>query len=560
MARSNGIVIGVKVPVKWESMTKRTQKRLRQIVGRDTRVIRAFLGIIEQHENMLLTGRKRNKIDNSKLDKLTLTALRTTSTVSERPTVPHDFKIRFPRISQNELQECEQTAIAMYESYLELRRKSGNKASRPCMINRTRRIPRWVFSRRFKIFRHNTSESNWWLDLRDSLDSVIEGRKIHDRLLIPLKISPFHLNQMKKGTVKALQIFTDRNRKWWITFSTNIDCISHISDDLPPAVLGIDLGIKKAVCTALVTSTKVRETKYFVQHDKVKKIDNLDQRVANLQHDMHTRCNNRQRHDQLALELRTIRDKRGRVAKEYDRVLVKQLTDYILDLSEKYSLYVSIGRLTNIRTRAKRGNHKGRKFRGMIHRWAFSRITNSLKHRLSQLGFPVDGNNSRFKVIPENWTSIMCWKCGHKGHRPKQNYFVCDTCGHRTNADRNGAINIAGRLIMLTKSLHSVRGLGKWADSVQRAGKRSRLKTRGKTRSSRRGSLLSSKGHVSDLGESAAFHCAQTSLLDFGDRIKESDQDHAVVKDAETLTVTGSDTLRFRQEKEARTAGGMPSR
>jgi IS605 OrfB family transposase len=494
------------------------------------------------------------------LDKLTITALKMKSGFSQRSNVPHDMKARFPRISTNELQECRQTAVFMYESYLELRRKKGRKASRPCAVNSTRRIPRWVFSQRFKLTQHQTTEANWWLDLRDSFDSVPEGRRVHDRLLIPLSISPFHFNQMARGTVKALQIFTDRNRKWWVGFSVSINDVPELPDDVPPAVLGIDLGIEKAVCTALVAPTKVKETKYFYQNDKAEKIKKLDYRVSNLQHDMNTRKNNGLNCDKIARELRALRGKRERVAREYDRVLVKQLTDYILELTKKYALHVSIGRLTNIRTRAKRGNYKGRKFRGMIHRWAFARITDSLKHRLAQLGFPVEGKASWFKVIPENWTSIMCWKCGHKGHRPKQNYFVCDTCGHRTNADRNGAINIAGRLITLTKSLHSVRGLGKWADSVQRAGKRSRLKTRGKTRSSRRGSLLSSKGQVSDLGESAAVHSAQTSLLDFGDGVKESDQDPVVGKDAETLTVTGMDTTRERQEKEARTVGGIPSR
>ena len=101
--------------------------------------------------------------------------------------------------------------------------------------------------------------------------------------------------------------------------------------------------------------------------------------------------------------------------------------------------------------------------------------------------------------------------------------------------------------------------LGKWADSVQQAGKRSRLKTRGKTRSSRRRLTLSSKGQVSNLGESAAFHSAQMSLLDFGDDVKESDKDLAVVKDAETLSVAGNDTTRSRQEKEIRIVGGIPS-
>ena len=142
MSRSKDVVISVKVPVKWESMTKRTRQRLRQIVGRDTRVIRTFLGIIEQYENQLLTGRKRNRINDGELEKLTLTALLVKSGLSQRPVVPHDMKSRFPRISTNELQECRKTAVSMYESYLELRRKKGRKASRPCVINRTRRIPR----------------------------------------------------------------------------------------------------------------------------------------------------------------------------------------------------------------------------------------------------------------------------------------------------------------------------------------------------------------------------------------------------------------------------------
>jgi IS605 OrfB family transposase len=555
MVRSKGVVISVKVPINWKSMTKRTRQRLRQIVGRDTRVIRAFLGIIEQHENKLLTGRKKNKIHDGKLDELTITALKMKSGFSQRPTVPHDMKSRFPRISTNELQECRQTAVSMYESYLELRRKKGRNASRPCVVNGTRRIPRWVFSQRFKLFKHNTSESNWWLDVRDSLDSVVQGRKVHDRLLIPLKISPFHLNQIERGNVKALQIFTDKNRKWWIVFSVNINDVPDIDDNLLPAVLGVDLGIKKAVCTTLLTPRKVSESRYFVQRDKVKKIHALDQRVANLQHDMDIKRNDRQRHDRLANELRTIRGKRERVSKEYDRVVVKQLIDYILELSEKYRLYVAIGELGNIRMKAKRGNFKGRRFRGMIHRWAFARITNSLKHRLSQFGFPVNGKDSRFKVIPEQWTSIICWKCGRKGYRPKQSLFVC-SCGFRTNADRNGSLNIARRLIKLIPSLQNEKGLGRWLVPERAPAP----KTGRKNSSSKQKSSLPSKGQVSDLGESAVVHHVQSDLLSFGDESEMGDKDPAVVKDAETLSVAGNDTFRARQEKEARTVGGIPPR
>ncbi|KXH76403.1 MAG: hypothetical protein AM326_02740 [Candidatus Thorarchaeota archaeon SMTZ-45] len=559
MARSKGVIISVKVPINWSATAERTQQRLRQIVGRDTRAIRSFLGIIEQHEHALLTGRNKNRISDGELDKLTITAIKVKSGFSQRLSVPHDMKAQFPRTSSNELIECRQTAVFMYESYLELRRKNSRKASRPCAINGTRRIPRWIFNRRFKLVKRRKKHATWFLDLLDSLDSAPEGRTIHDRLLIPLKTSPFHLTQIERGEIKALQIYIDRTKKWWATFAVQIKTFRGTSRALPVAVLGIDLGIEKAVCTALVTPHRVRETRYFVQKEKALRIKYLDSRIADIQRNMATEHTDGQRHAKLALRLRKLSSNRKRVAKEYDRVLIKQLVDYIKELSEKYTVYVSIGQLKNIRRNASRGNYKGRRFRGMIHRWAFARITSTLKHQLSQLGWIVDGKDSQFRAVSESWTSITCWKCGKKGNRPKQNLFVCPTCGHKTNADRNGAINIAGRLITLTKSLHGVRGLGKWTDAVQRAVKRPRPKARGKTRSSRRKSLLPLKGQVSDLGESAAVHHAQTSLLDFGDNVKMGDKDPAVANDAETLSVPENDALKVRQEKEARTAGGMPS-
>ncbi|TFG06109.1 transposase [Candidatus Thorarchaeota archaeon] len=556
MARNEGVTISVKIPIKWEVMTERTRQRLRQTVGRDARVIRAFLGVIEEHEDELLVGRRKNRIDDGKLDQLTMTAIRVKAGYSQRLTVPHDFKVRFPRISRNELTECRQTAVQMYEGYLELRRKKRRRVSRPCKITSSRRIPRWVFSQRFSLVEHNTAVARWWIDLRDSFDSVPEKRRVHDRLLIPLRMSPFHLNQIDRGEVKALQIFTDRHHKWWVTLAVRVDVPESETEGLPLAVLGIDLGVRKAACTALVTPEKVRETRYFVQNEKVARIEELDQLVANLQHEYHSRKNDGHPTDKIAKRLRSLRSKRENVAREYDRVLVRQLVDYISDLSEQYHLYVAIGRLKHIRAIARRGNYRGRRFRGMVHSWAFARITEELKYQLAQLGWPVAGKQSRFRAIPEGWTSIICWKCGHRGRRPKQNYFVCPTCGNRCNADRNGAINIAGRYITLTSSLHDVRGLGKWASAVARS---SRPKTRGKTGSSRRRSLLSTKGTTSGPGESAAVHPAQSSLLDVGDDIEMGDHDPAVGSTAETLTVVGSDAPAQTQEEETRSVGGIPS-
>jgi transposase len=369
-------------------------------------------------------------------------------------------------------------------------------------------------------------------------------------------MSPFHLFQIERGEVKALQLFIDRSRKWWAVLAVRITHDESQEESFPAAILGIDLGIEKAVCSTLLTPEKTRETRYFIQREKIKVIKKYDRIVAELQKEMHTRQNKGVNHDKVAERLRQMRSKRTRVAQEHDKVLVHQLLDYISELSTKYTLYVAIGRLKNIRMRARRGNYRGRKFRGMIHTWAFARITDGLKHGLAQLNWNVDGKDARFRAVPEAWTSIICWKCGAKGVRPKQNYFHCPSCGQKINADRNGSINIAARMLTLTKSLHSVRGLGLWARGL---GKTRRTQPKTRRNSSSGKSLLSEKEQSSGSGESAAVHFVQSDLASFSDGISKSDNDPAVVSTVEILTVTGIDALVQKQEKEVRSSGGIQS-
>ena len=557
MAQSHGTTISVKVPIAWEQMTKRSKQRLQQIVGRDTRIIKTFLGVIQEHEPILLTGKKKLRINENQLHKLTMTATRGKA---NRPSDEHDMKTRVPRSSQNEITECRKTAVSQYESYLALRNKKGRSASHPCEKSRTNRIPRWIFSpNMFRLVQRKTSIPRWWMDLRDSLDSASGNYSRHDRLMIPLKISPFHENQLNRGELKAAQVFADRHRKWWVTFAIRLSEIKPPAKELPKAVLGVDLGISKAACTVLVTPRKVSETRFYKQEDKIKLMKRYDNLVAELQHEMDTRRNSGQRYDNVAKKLRRLKTKRENISREHDRVLVRQLLDYIVQLSEKYTLYVAIGRLKGIRNIARRGNYKGRRFRSMINSWAFARITDSLKHQLAQLGWVVDGSKARFRAVPEQWTSIMCWKCGSRRHRPKQNLFVCPNCGQKTNADRNGAINIAGRLITLTESLQSVKGLGKWAASAQ-AGRSLRLKARRKSQSSQGKSSLSKRDDISHLGESAAVHHVQTDLLSSGDGVEMGDDDPAAGRTVEILSAAGSDIPASMQEKETKFVGGISSR
>ncbi len=521
-------------------MTDRQTTRLNRITGRDSRVIKAYLGVIERYEDDILTGSKRTRIDASKLDELTLTA---SKGKANRSQVLHDFKVRFPYISVNEFQECRDTAISMWQSYLE---RGGAKPLRTKGYS-TRKIPRFAFTPRFKLVYTPKLEIRHWLKLRDSIDSVSTGRVRHDKLMIPLSISSFHLNRMKEGEVKTVRILKDSHRKWWAIFTVTLAVERIDSTGKPPAVLSIDLGINKAACSVLLTRKGYKQIRYWKQPDKLQQMKALDERVASLQQEKEQLIFNDENPDRVTAKLRSLSGKRERVSKEYDKKLVRDISDYISKMTENYDLYVSIGKLKGIRNAARRGNYRGRRFRGMIHRWAFARVREMLGHKLASLGF----DTKRYLAVPEQWTSIMCHKCGHKGQRPRQNLFICTTCGLKTNADLNGALNIGKRLIMLIPSLRNENGLGMWLTPRDRA----ILKARRKTRSSDRKSALPQRTPASK-GESVADPYDQTTLESFA-----RSKDPAMVNAVETpsaITPTGVCEGTQRTEAESHRRNDVP--
>ncbi len=533
MGRSNGSIISVKVPIRWDAMTEKQKIRLSRITGRDTRVIKAYLGVIERHEPDLLTGKRKNRIHAGKLDEYTLTATRGNAS---RVSVPHGFKARFPNLSVNEFQECRDTAIAMWKSYLE---RGG---ARPLHSKKytTRKIPRFAFKQRFKFLYTPHQTIKHWLALRDSLDSALKGKRVHDKILIPLSVSSYHLNKMREGDLKTVRIFKDGSRKWWTIFTVTLNTDSIETNGKPPAVLSIDLGIKKAACSVLLTQKGYKQVRYWLQKDKLPQMQRYDQMIASLQRKKEDHIAQGKDPSGVTKGLRVLRSRRSNLSKEYDKKLVKDITKHIFELIQHFNLYVSIGQLRGIRNIARRGNYKGRAYRGMIHRWSFARVREMLSHKLAALGFDV----KKFLAVPEHWTSIKCHKCGKKGIRPKQNLFIC-SCGYRANADLNGAINIGRRLIMLIPHLRDENtGLGMWLLPREKTTPKAR-----KSSGSKRKSSLPQKPLASFEGESVADCIDQTTLV-----LSESGEDPAMVNTVEdpSATVKNSNHSTQMQWKEAK--------
>lgn len=95
--------------------------------------------------------------------------------------------------------------------------------------------------------------------------------------------------------------------------------------------------------------------------------------------------------------------------------------------------------LTGIRDSKKPTHHKQR---ARNHRWPFAMCQFFVGYKAADSGIGMDF------VSPVN-TSRGCPKCGHTEKANRNGLvFRCKSCDYRTNADRNGAVNIASRSLL----------------------------------------------------------------------------------------------------------------
>ncbi|MBA7579101.1 hypothetical protein ES708_20968 [subsurface metagenome] len=436
--------------MKREVLTKRKKRRIEQITGRDTRTIKHYLKVIKHNRDNIVTKTRNGetRVNKSKLDKLTLT---TTKGKDRRTTVTHDMKKKFSRSSHDELQECRDKAVAIFNSQNQVNSRQGKLHS-----HHRRKIPRTQSANkeRFKLVCVNENKSSeesnklarWWVGIRDSLDTNINNSNRHQRLWLPLALSPYHEKEMKKGKFQALELlYYPHTKEWWIHLIILITPQNYHSCR-PPAVLGIDLGINKRAATALLTPRKRiyrREIKFWSGNLRKRLLEKYDEKLAQWQKKERKTALNSKEYVKTLLTLRNVRKRFKCELAKNDNEFAKKLVKYILSLSKKYDLYVVIGYPYHIRNQHRRGN-KHPRHRKRVHRWNYRRIIALIKYKLALKGFQAH----RVLAISESWTSKTCSKCGtYNTLRSHQSSFVCLQCGYKLNADLNGAKNISKRLI-----------------------------------------------------------------------------------------------------------------
>lgn len=446
----------VSLRIMTELMTARECERLKRITARDTRIIRDYLRVIFHNE-----GRKfihegklkplvkpKGKVNTTILDFITLTTSKKSSN-NPRSSVPHDLKKRYPHCSHDEFQECRNKAIWTYESWRALQQTSSKKMNRPEVKMKTpRQLNRGKAGRgTVQVYFDSTNTTaKLWLHMRDSLDTKQKGKKAFPKLTLPLAYSSYHEQKLKPDDIKTIEfVYNTHHRQWWAHVAVSRTVPLYDSPH-KPAVVGVDLGIKKTATAVVLNSTgrvKMEEILFIVNKERQSTLYHLEKRMRSIQSLLDTRIKGGQPHGQLNVKLAQLRSRHRSIMEQELGYAVNKLVEFVLSLKSRYNPLVVVGYPKYIRNSNCRGK-VNKSLRRQLDKWCYRYFIIKLKHKLLMQGFTP----YRVVAINERNTSNSCSRClSMRTTRSHQGRFVCHHCSYELNADLNGARNIAKRLI-----------------------------------------------------------------------------------------------------------------
>ncbi len=474
----------VKVPLMDDQLSPKKHQQLERLTARDTTVIRRYLEIIAlEEDNLWRPGWEGKRLSKGKVDALTLTSESQKRTQKDgtvrytqsRATVKYDLKAQFGKqITVRELKECRDTAVEMWHSYRE--KVADHERIYWRIMQKTKYVDRedalasvlhwWATEKKphppcqaegytpHKLPRRaNVQTTCFWHErltklTRYWLEVYFPERGKH--LWLPLNPSSYHLNQLRAIPPKTIQLVKHRNGRWYAHVTIALKNLPVLSDNKPLAVVSLDLGMNKSAVAVLLTEdhpgTLHRDAvKYFEQKAKKQVINELDNRIASLQRTKaHYETLGKPTKNVLRV-LKRLAHKRRELALHYDHVLTAEMVAWVQELAQQYTVHVVLGKLKGIRWSRRKGDGGSRKHRRELHRWAFARLTAMLAYKLQRTGLPP----AQFHPVKEAWTSRTCSRCGStRTSRPFQALVICLACGRHLQADENGALNIAFKLIV----------------------------------------------------------------------------------------------------------------
>lgn len=270
----------------------------------------------------------------------------------------------------------------------------------------------------------------------------ISTLKEREPMELELVSSAYHLSELSHGRLIGGKLLKNLRKNRWEFHAGIKRKIPQQTEEKQKAIIGIDLGIKTdATVVVLLEHKKLTQDRifFFKEPDIRRRKFTITQRRKVLQNAKDTLTGREKRN--AIKELMYLRNKIEALTREGCHKIAQKIASVVKGCIEQgYEPHVAIGKLKGLKYSAKKGNEKGKKYRGKINRFPFRMLTQFIKYKCQEIGVKTIGE------IKESWTSRTCHRCNSKNtSRLTQSQIICKDCGLQYNADVNGAINIAKR-------------------------------------------------------------------------------------------------------------------
>lgn len=232
---------------------------------------------------------------------------------------------------------------------------------------------------------------------------------------------PFHSQEISKGKFLESKL-KEVDGSWYCFLSIEV---KEKKQKPYKKCIGVDLGIAKV---AAIATPDGKNTRFFRGEPlRAKRVHYSE---------MRKKLRPKLKHGNVYKLLKRIDKKESNWIRNENHRISKE----IVKLAKR--LKVGIG-LENLRGITERIN-LNKKTRRMIHAWSFRQLADFISYKARLDGIP-------YVTVDPRGTSKGCSQCGYtsRSNRKSQSRFKCNKCGYETNADRNGAINIALRATSL---------------------------------------------------------------------------------------------------------------
>ena len=235
-----------------------------------------------------------------------------------------------------------------------------------------------------------------------------------------------------QGTPKNVTVSLEADH-WYVSIIAEIE----IPDPVHPSqeAVGLDAGVVRLLTLS--------DGSFIVPIDALRK---YEEKIASLQQELSRKEKGSSNYKKVQARIAKIYDKVANTRKDY-------LHKVTTEISRKFGIVVIENLLVRNMTRSAKGTVEepghNVKAKSGLNKAILDQGWYELRR---QLAYKLDWLGGKLIVVPPQYTSQTCSRCGHKdkNNRPTQEQFKCTSCGFELNADHNAALNIlaAGRAVI----------------------------------------------------------------------------------------------------------------